>query len=52
VLGALDLHQAASAWLTAAGLAAVVAAYLIALPFPRRPPAGAGPAEASDVEVQ
>jgi hypothetical protein len=36
VLGALDLHQADSAWLTVAGLAAAVAAYLIALPFPRR----------------
>jgi hypothetical protein len=52
VLGALDLHQAYSAWLTVAGLAAAVAAYLIALPFRRRPRAGARAAEASDVEVQ
>ena len=36
VLGALSLHQADSAWLTGAGLAAAVAAYLIALPFARR----------------
>lgn len=35
VLGALALHQAASAWLTIAGLVAAVAAYLVALPSPR-----------------
>jgi hypothetical protein len=32
VLGALALHPGTSAWLTVAGLLAVVAAYLIALP--------------------
>jgi hypothetical protein len=36
VLAALALHQATSAWLTVAGLAAAVAAYLIALPSWRR----------------
>ncbi len=51
VLGALGLHQADSAWLTVAGLAATVAAYLIALPFPRRR-TSARPAEASDIDVQ
>jgi hypothetical protein len=44
VLAALTLHRADSAWLTGAGLAAAVAAYLVALPAraPRR----------SDVDVQ
>jgi|GEM_PF-2017270 len=32
VVAALAVHQASSAWLTAAGLAAVAAAYLVALP--------------------
>ena len=36
VLAALTLHRTASAWLTVAGLAAAVAAYLIALPSARR----------------
>lgn len=36
VLAALALHPASSAWLAVAGLAAAVAAYLIALPSPRR----------------
>jgi hypothetical protein len=36
VLAALALHPASSAWLAVAGLAATVAAYLIALPSPRR----------------
>jgi len=35
VLAALALHQASAAWLTVAGLAAAVAAYLIALPRSR-----------------
>jgi hypothetical protein len=35
VLAALALHQANAAWLTVAGLAAAVAAYLIALPRSR-----------------
>ena len=35
VLAALALHQASGAWLTVAGLAAAVAAYLIALPRSR-----------------
>ncbi len=35
VLAALTLHRTASAWLTVAGLAAAVAAYLIALPSAR-----------------
>jgi len=35
VLAALAVHQANSAWLTVAGLAAAVVAYLIALPRPR-----------------
>jgi len=39
VLAALALHQANSAWLTVAGLAAAVVAYLIALPRPRVLPA-------------
>jgi hypothetical protein len=34
-MGRLALHQANSAWLTVAGLAAAAAAYLIALPRPR-----------------
>jgi hypothetical protein len=44
VIAALALHRADSAWLTVAGLAAAVAAYLVALPAraPRR----------SDVDVQ
>jgi len=36
VLAALAVHQADSAWLTVAGLAAAVAAYVIALPSLRR----------------
>ncbi len=36
VLAALTLHRTASAWLTVAGLAAAVAAYLVALPSVRR----------------
>jgi hypothetical protein len=36
VLAALALHPATSAWLAVAGLAAAVAAYLTALPSPRR----------------
>jgi hypothetical protein len=36
VLAALTLHRTDSAWLTVAGLAAAVAAYLIALPAARR----------------
>jgi hypothetical protein len=36
VLAALTLHRADSAWLTVAGLAAAVAAYLIALPTGRK----------------
>ncbi len=36
VLAAYAVHQADSAWITFAGLAAAVAAYLIALPSPRR----------------
>jgi len=36
VLAALTLHRTASAWLTVAGLAAAVAAYLVALPSARR----------------
>ena len=35
VLAALAVHQVSSAWLTAAGLAAAAAAYLIALPLRR-----------------
>jgi hypothetical protein len=54
VLAALALHQASSAWLTAAGLAAVVGAYLVALPIGRKrraaEPDTAG--SASDVDVQ
>ncbi|MGH3192358.1 MAG: hypothetical protein ACRDPY_19705 [Streptosporangiaceae bacterium] len=37
VLAALALHPASSPWLAVAGLAAAVAAYLTALPSPRRP---------------
>jgi len=37
VLAMEAVHLAASAWITLAGLAAAVAAYLIALPIPRRP---------------
>jgi len=54
VLAALTLHQASSAWLTAAGLAAVAGAYLVALPLGRKRRA-AGPGTArpgSDVDVQ
>lgn len=36
VLAAFAVHQASTAWLTVAGLAAAVAAYLIALPSLRR----------------
>ncbi len=36
VLAALTLHRTASAWLTVAGLAAAVVAYLIALPSARK----------------
>ena len=36
VLATFAVHQASSAWLTLAGLAAVVAAYLLALPSRRR----------------
>jgi hypothetical protein len=46
VLAALALHQASSAWLTAAGLAAAVGAYLVALPLRRASRPG------SDVDVQ
>ena len=46
VLAALVLHQVSSAALTAAGLAAAVAAYLVALPVRRRPRRG------SDVDVE
>jgi hypothetical protein len=52
VLGALALHQAGSAWLSGAGLAAAVAAYLAAVPFARRARAGGPPEQDSDVEVQ
>ena len=52
VLGALALHQAGSAWLSVAGLAAAVAAYLAAVPFARRARAGGPPEQDSDVEVQ
>jgi len=50
VVAALAVHQASSAALTAAGLAAVAGAYLIALPsrqVPRRVPR-----RDSDVDVQ
>jgi hypothetical protein len=40
VLAALALHRTSSAWLTVAGLAAAVAAYLIALPSARRARSG------------
>jgi hypothetical protein len=46
VLAALALHQASSAWLTAAGLAAAAGAYLVALPLRRASRPG------SDVDVQ
>ena len=46
VLAALALHQVSSAWLTAAGLAAAVGAYLIALPLRR------GARRGSDVDVE
>jgi hypothetical protein len=42
VLAALTLHRTASAWLTVAGLAAAVAAYLVALPSARRARSGGG----------
>ena len=42
VLAALALHRTASAWLTVGGLAAVVVAYLIALPFARQARPGDG----------
>jgi len=66
VVAALAVHQASSAWLTAAGLAAVAAAYLVALPskqassqvprqassqVPGRVP-GQVPGRDSDVDVQ
>lgn len=50
VLAALTLHRTASAWLTVAGLAAAVAAYLIALPSARR--ARSRQARSSDVDFQ
>jgi len=46
VLAALALHQVSSAALTAAGLAAAIGAYLVALPWPRRSRRG------SDVDVE
>ena len=42
VLAALTLHRTSSAWLTVAGLAAVVAAYLIALASARQARPGGG----------
>jgi hypothetical protein len=58
VLAALALRQVSSVWLTAAGLAAVVAAYLIALPSARpaarssvQPPRRV-PEQDSDVDVE
>ena len=46
VLAALALHEASSAWLTVAGLAAAAGAYLVALPLRRASRRG------SDVDVQ
>jgi hypothetical protein len=54
VLAALALHQASSAALTAAGLAAAVGAYLITLPWGRAPRQAPrlDPRRDSDVDVQ
>nr|MDQ2812520.1 hypothetical protein [Actinomycetota bacterium] len=52
VLAAFAVHQASSAWLTLAGLAAAVAAYLLALPSRRRLEPGAGPADIVPVPME
>jgi hypothetical protein len=54
VLAALALRQVSSVWVTAAGLAAVVAAYLIALPSARSSvqPSRRVPEQDSDVDVE